>query len=298
MYNKEIKMRYFEGKDEATRINTETLFNKTEPYEKALNKDVGNFTFAEIVDMYKTWNTESVASLLSRNSWLSAYTIWIIQQDLSIDGQNHAAEIDSEILKKHCVNQIGLRESIFSREQIYQWLNEIDSARDQFIILSLFEAGKGIDYNLQSTVRPEDVTEEGLHFEHRIIQISDRLRRIIRECKEEEELKGARTIKLIDNGYIYKLNPNVVEPNKPARGRSIYTRLMKILDILGIKDIVSTNSIVQSGMIDWVNRRAVDLGITGEEYVKKHFSEMENQYGYQERRKNIFLLRFEEFLVK
>lgn len=304
MYNEETKKRFLEdGKDEGLNRNIESIFNKVEPYEERLNKDVSNFTFSEIIDMYKTWNVKSLASLMSRNSWLSLYTIWIIQQDLSVDGQNHYAEIDGKILKEHCINRIGLCESIISQDQVYEWLRKLGSSRDQFIILSVFEAGKGIDFNLQATTKPEDVTEEGLHFENRIIKISNRLRGIIEECKKEQcfaPLDGKRekeTI-LIDNGYIYKLNPNASELDQPARGRNVYSRLKKILKWLDVNDIVSTNSLVYSGMIHWVNSRATELGISGEEYVRKYASELENQYGYMERRKNIFLTRFSEFLVK
>lgn len=307
MYNNTLKERFLdfrlETDPEDIVSNWRVVFTKTEKYEKILEKDVSNFTFQEIIDMYKMWNVSSISSLSTRNSLLSTYAIWSIQQDLVTDGQNHFAEIDYNILQQQCLNVSGFKGSIVTKEEIYRWIEQLSSARDKFIILSIYEFGKGKNFNIQTMSRITDVTEEGLIFEGETYKISFKLREIIKECKQEKSFtslnaKVEREIKLVDNGYIYKLNPNVFVDNEKTRGRNVYTRLARILKWLGTNRTVSANTIMYSGMIHWINEHAEKLGITGEDYVKNYFEEVSKQYGYDAKRKFAFLYRFNEFLVK
>ena len=67
MYNAEVKFRFIEEKEAETTLPNNylnRLFNRTEIYEDQLGKDVCNFTFNEIVDMYKSMR---IFSLMMKN---------------------------------------------------------------------------------------------------------------------------------------------------------------------------------------------------------------------------------------
>ena len=88
MFNKEIKERYVEYKNDAIIIGEVfpiNLFNKVAPFEEKLNKDVCNFTYYEIVDMYKTINVQAINYLYIINNSLSLYTQWCIGENLVND---------------------------------------------------------------------------------------------------------------------------------------------------------------------------------------------------------------------
>ena len=77
MYNQDIKERYIREKSITTVMPEGYLgrmFQKTMPFEKALGKDVCNFSNSEIINLYKTWNLGSLTSLYVYNNTLQVYT--------------------------------------------------------------------------------------------------------------------------------------------------------------------------------------------------------------------------------
>ena len=148
MYNENIKQRYIEYKTNLTIIPNgylERLFDKTKQFEIELNKDVCNFTYYEIMNMYKTWNENSYETLQVTNSHLSLYTQWCIEQSLVADAQNHFLEFSKDIFMS-CVNNIINDKKIVTREQVLSWFKDLNNVSDRFMFLALFEGIKGEQY--------------------------------------------------------------------------------------------------------------------------------------------------------
>ena len=96
MYNKEIKQRWIDLKNENTISCLNYYANKmnnTEEYEKLFNKDLCNFTVSEILDMYRAMDFYSANTIYITNKIYADYTDWCINEGLVADSQNHYSGI-------------------------------------------------------------------------------------------------------------------------------------------------------------------------------------------------------------
>ena len=164
IYNKELKARYIQEKNENATLPSNYLecqFNKVGKFENELNKDVHDFTIYEIIEYYKTLNVSSLEVLAVLNSHLSLYTQWCLQQSIVVDNQNHFLEISLDQLKG-CLNKVLIDKKIVNRQQVVEYCESIPNPKDQVVILGLFEGIKGKDFADFVNLRPEDVSENKL----------------------------------------------------------------------------------------------------------------------------------------
>lgn len=126
--------------------NTRACFKKAEQYEKVLNKDLSEWTAAEIIEFYKSFCSPSVDFLYNVHSVYKAYTNWCLQEHLLKDNINHYNEITQDILLK-CINKGIADKRIISRENLLQEIQRFNNPRDQFVCLACFEglAGKELE---------------------------------------------------------------------------------------------------------------------------------------------------------
>jgi hypothetical protein len=178
MYNEDIKRSYITEKESVTcvpALELERCFKRTKTYEDRLNKDVCNFTFYEIVNMYKTWNVKSYERLLNLNSYLSLYTDWCISKTLVLDSQNHFAEMTKEVYLA-CINKTYNDKRIVTREQILSWISLMPNPSDGFIFLALFEGIKGKLYTELTRLKITDFHDGKVNLcTGREIYVSDEL---------------------------------------------------------------------------------------------------------------------------
>ena len=79
MYDSENKENFCESYLRSRVIQKTSLygfFNKIEPYEEKLNKDVSEFTKEEALDMYRWIKSRSIYTLLNNNTILKSYYAW------------------------------------------------------------------------------------------------------------------------------------------------------------------------------------------------------------------------------
>jgi hypothetical protein len=306
IYNKELKMRYIQEKNELSTLPSNYLecqFNKVGKFENELNKDVHDFTVYEIIEYYKILNATSLEVLAVLNSHLSLYCQWCLQQSLVIDNQNHFLELTLDQLKS-CLNKVLIEKKIISREQIIEYCESIPNPKDQVVLLGLFEGMKGKDFCDFVNLRPEDVSGNKLKLiDGREIVVSDKLIKYIEESISEDKyysISGnqTKTMPLVDRGYVLKNYPNVQEGTSAfAKGRIIYNGVARSLKYIGVLEFMSANSIFESGKIWMIKKRAAELGISTKDYVySDYIREVEYQFGCKIVR-SVFWLKYEDHLI-
>ena len=309
MFNKEIKERYVEYKNDAIIIGEVfliNLFNKVAPFEEKLNKDVCNFTYYEIVDMYKTINVQAINYLYVINNSLSLYTQWCIGENLVNDCQNHFGEVKRATLSE-CINTIYNEKRIVSREELLDWCNQLPNPSDAFCLIALFDGLEGRRYYSEiANARIEDLDGSSFHtFDGRTIHVSDAFIYYAKQSRAEEYYYSitnnmSRKAPLEDNGTIIKIQMNAKKDDPKNNGRRVYNKIIRSLSYLGVGDYVTPNSIIDSGMIDFINMRCKEIGIKANEYIRSSYiNEVNKQFSKQitKVREKYFIDDFKDFLV-
>lgn len=289
MYNAEQKKRYItsKGKEMLTEEkHYEQMFNRIEPHEERLGKDLSRFTVKEILEAYKMLNIASIGVVKVINSHYSSYTNWCISENLVPDNQNHFMEMTLSLFEK-CINKNKLKKNIWTREECYQYVDMLPNARDKFCILSLFELGAYKDSEAQVKIRIEDLTPSGLRlFDGRVVDISDKFREIIYDAAQEDSYKlitGAeKVISLYNEGYVYKratVRKEVGEDNILSRRSISFKKLLKAIVVYLKSPGATPSTISDSGKIDMILRRSEELGISSKEYILNFSDEIVHQFG-------------------
>lgn len=305
MYNQELKLQYIKEKKSMSVLPSSYLecqFNKVSKYEEELGKDLHDFTVYEIIEYYKTLNISSLEVLAVLNSHLSLYTQWCLQQSLIVDNQNHYDEISLEQLKG-CLNKVLIEKKIVSREQVIDWCEQLPNAKDQVVMLGLFEGLKNKDFADFVNLRPGDVNGNKLKLiDGREITVSDKLIKYIEDSIDEHVYYSSsgnqtKTMPLVDKGYVIKDYPNTKEGTSAfAKGRIIYNGIARSLKYVGALSYMSANSIHESGKIWMIKERSKELGISTKDYVySNHIKEVEYRFNCKIVR-SVFWLKYEDHL--
>ncbi len=280
MYNSDIKNAYIDYKKEITIINRSflvSIFERSALYEEKLNKDVCTFTFTDISNMYKLWNISSINSLSAINTVFISYTKFCINRGLVKDCQNHFVEFKRDELTA-CLNKLMQKVQIVTKDELLAAIIGLHP-REQYAVLALFEFGRGNSYEDIYKLHLEDVDVQNKKAKlssGRIVVLSDVLINIILKSAHTYEYETeTRILHLIDSGRYADIFKSCY--NRPVTKRSVYNSIVKSLS--HINSAVTTNSIVDSGKIDFVRKRAREENLTAKEYLTQYQDEITNQYG-------------------
>lgn len=302
VFNQEIKERFLNEIDISQYPNRwwERVFEKSSMFEEKYNKDLLEFTAAEITEFYK-FIDGSLETLIVMNLNLIKYGDWGLNNNMIMDGQNHFSEFDNELLNR-CVSQISLRKSIISLDDLRSLSNQFPNAQDKFLFWALFEGIKGKEYSDLTSLRMEDLNENACTATLASGKIVNVMREFINICYQadkEEEYKSfdgtSHPKKCIDMGFIWK-DKQIVTVHKD---KSIYNTIVRNIANLGLSKFLSGNSIFQSGMIYYLNQRALENDTT----VKKLFEHPEDiqdileKYNFNKSLTSRFLLKYGEILI-
>ena len=304
-YNKDLKKRYITECGKALHVNysyIEKCFLMAAEYEEDYGKDLCDWTVYEITEYYKMLNVTSLEILLTRNSLFSMYTQFCLENNLVNDNQNHYLECSKEVLNG-CINKAMLSKMIVDRETVLSWVEELPNARDQFIILSLFEYGTSKEFRDIVNAKPEDVSGNKLKLSNRTVDISDKLIEIIEACIEQHEYFSiSETYKKItilnDYGYILKSYPNQKRDSSSyQKGRNVYQACQRIFKYLDIGSWMSANAIAESGKLSMIKEKAAELNMTPVDYIfSDNISEVEKQFDFNMVR-SVYVEKYKEYLV-
>lgn len=303
MYNESIKEAYIEYKTKEVIIDKfllPNIFKKTSLFEDILQKDLSEFTLQEIINMYKTLNFDSLDALIAFNSNINLYTQYCLERGLVSNNQNIYKEIEPAMLSL-CINQSMVSRQIISRTELLLLFNKLLNARDIFIILAVFEFGKG-KKNFEDIVNAcfSDIDRRTntmkLH-SGRIVHVSDKLIEIAEESSQTDEYYCLHRAskKLINDGTIIKRNINSKSSQEYTLGRNVYASLVRSFSILGIDQYMTANKLAISGQIQMIKDKSKKLNISPKDYIYSYKEEIENQYGIRIVSRS-FLLKYSDYL--
>lgn len=282
MYNPDQKQRYIEYKKQETIISESSLvglFNMTESFEKEFNKDLCNFTTNEIKVMYKLWNLDSLDVITNRNSAYKSYSSWAQSERLIIDNQNHFDEFDINILNS-LLNKNALKQKIVDRATILSWCKRLLNPRDAYILLCIFEFGKGDYFSDIVNSKIGDINRENNTMvlqSGRSVSISDELIDYADKSRSAIEYISARCSKLYDDGTIIKRHSTAKSTTDSFYlNRAAYAALKRGLGSINVK--ISSTNIMYSGIINMINQRSYELNISTKEYLSRYKEEIKKQY--------------------
>lgn len=284
MFNEDLKRRYIEYKHSITEINEfflSNLFKKTEPFEEKLNKDVSCFTVNEIEDMFKTISYSSIYTLDLSKSSLSLYTDWCIAQYYVPDKQNHFKEIVWQDLPRFLNVNIA-KKKVVTRECVLDWCEQMPNPMDAFIILAMFEGIDGRYHN------------EFIHLYGSDIDIEKRMIKVIKRGYVSASLKLCELgLQAAGTSVYYSVNENSEEykleksdkvvkdfinvkyaDDELKAGRRIYSKLKRALNYVDA-GYLTPKDLQNSGIVDFINTRSNELGITNMEYLNQRGTKRE-----------------------
>ena len=275
MYNECQKSRYlnFLKEKNSGSINMyDWLFNKIEEFELKLSKDVYDFTFEEVIYMYKMFNLREISTLSTINTMLSQYTKWAISEGLVKINQNVMSLISVDKLTEF-LNKAALNLKIISREELLQITKELENPRDQFILLALFEFGKGENFYDIVFAKTEAINYQESTmtlYSGRTVEIS---RELIHYALDSSETVSyvrtfadgsIRNYQLYDNGTIIKTTKSKTDKDRLAA--NTYVTATKCLKEAGTN--LSVKNIIESGKIHFIKEDMKKLDISSlEEYL-------------------------------
>lgn len=302
MFNENDKKRFIDS------INIEqyphnywgNMFGKTSSMEEMYGKDLYNFSKKEIMSLYKYFDSKSFDYIRVTNFNFIKYAQWALQETLIVDGQNHFAELTKEEILG-CVNKYGVEQSILTKEEFYAILGKVASYRDKFGLIATFEGIKGRDFCEILEANISDISGKKMKLSTgRVVDVSKDLALIADEASKEVtymSIGGKHYTLYGEYGQIYKqLRDNYT--NMSEKGKRFQKVVRYILDAQGVSRYVTLNSIFTSGLIDCINRFADKNNITSEEVLnnEKYLEYLKNQYGYNNKINNKFILKYKDYL--
>lgn len=278
----------------------ERVFEKTYILENKYNKDLANFTTEQIIEFYKFLDVNSLESLMVYNINLIKYGNWALGEHIIVDGQNHFSEINNEHLAA-CINTLELGKSILTYKELRQLMGQLYNDQDRFIFFCLFEGIKGKDYAEILALKMSDINGNQVQLIDRTITVSDDFVAIAKEADKELEYitLTQRPIELIPSLTIYKekFNSRGIDP-----GRTIYSTLVRGIQMAGATSAITTSSIYNSGLIHYLNKLATDQKVSVETLLEdmKYRTMVQpilDKYRFNINIKKRFMLKYKEYLV-
>ena len=277
-------------------------------FEIEYGKDASCFTSLEIKDAFKQLNFVSVYMAANFRSQLSNYTQWCINRNMVADYQNHYLEITNFT---DYVHHIKARRKIIARDEFIDAISNLNNVCDMYALLAIFEGVNGKNRSEILNLHVSDINRDNnivtLHGINKVrtLKVSDKLIEWAIESADTftyTALSG-RQLQFAqdeDKDLVFKNFGNAQESSDDFyKGRRLYFRLDKSLDVLGLDDL-SLNSIMDSGKIHMINMIAKQNNITGVDVLNNSelIQPVSKQYDVDMAiKRSIFIKNYEEYLV-
>lgn len=297
MYNDEIKKAFIETRKDYEQAYG-VLFNQTAPYETHYGKDVCDFTFSELIYMYKMWNLRSDSTLWLKNSYLKYYEVWANENGYKNSLESPFNIVTTDILQQ-CINQSLRKIGVISRDELLKWIDQSANPREQFMTLALFEFGKGRSYEDIFFARMEDINaakhQMKLH-SGRIVEITDELIKLADKSHKTDEyfLNEKDSAPLIDDGTIIKRFRN--SSGELRKGLVVYNGIRKLLKDTELGNYVSTLNIESSGMIWFIKEKSKQANMKPADYLMANRDLVGNQFHKKQIIVKTFVSKYGDFL--
>ena len=255
-----------------TAKNYERIFGLISPIEKALNKDVNQFTFEEIESIMRGFKANNRNTVETYSRIISGYLNWSVNNSLS--NSNPMLELKPNDFSKYLTND----EEYFTLSQIRRWEGMMENYQDAVIVHLLFcgVGGKQLSeirnlkksdidvskkrIKLTNSLK-EDKFGNPIKFTERYIDIEDDylfelLEGAINQSKyikKNGDMNYNPHVRpfndLVDNEYVVRSSITKTENfSNPVDKFVIYRRIQMIGDVFGIENFTA-KLIQRSGMI-------------------------------------------------
>lgn len=305
MYNEELKQRYIKEKMATTTINKfllPNLFEKSRPFEERLNKDLCNFTTREAENMLRTNDYASLDSIVVATSSYKLYVDWCITQGLVTDSQNHFNEFTWNRLAT-MINKEKVKLKVVTRDQLISWCEQLPNPRNQFVLLAIFEGIGGKDYREVWNIHRSDIDVDNCTIrliDKGEVTFSKKLCYYALNSADEEyyysmSAKMTKKVKFKESDLVIKEYPNTFRDDEFLKGRNIYSTAMRSFAYLDI-DYLRPNDLRTSGIIHMINSEKERLGLTTDEYLQTHLTDVMSRYNIKELKPSMVKIRYGNYL--
>lgn len=274
MYNSHDKMEWITAKEAKNTMNPfvlPSLFNRTEPYEETIGKDVCRFTEEEARAMLSNIGYKTLSTINKDVTYLRMYVDYQIEHGL--------AKANPFNLTQSEMSKMLSEKKVVDRQQVLAWCNQVYNASDKVILLGLFEGIRGLDYTELTNLRKGDLNESdntvALNGRSERLKVSQRLMTYMLDASETNRYvtygngSGRHTNKaLLSSDLVIKEGDNTRGATTEFRkGRRIYTRLKILFRFLEVDDWMTANILTISGIIELVMEGSKKQGINWKDYI-------------------------------
>lgn len=303
MINEDRKERFYEFKLNSVVNNVAPIkaqIKRVSKFENIYKKDLCDFNFEEIVEMYKLLNYTNFDAILVVNNTLISYTDWCLSEHLVLNGQNNYQMLTQDMLNQ-LLNKTLIDHQMVSRDTVLTWAESLANPRDRFIMLSIFEYGKSKS-NFQDIIyaKMEDI-DESINkmklYSGRVVDVSDALIQFAKDSNVTLSVVPPYGNKFLleENGTIIKKSQAGAD-NPVNLGRNVYSCLVAAFKSIGI-GYMTANKLHVSGQIRMVKELAKKYNVSCEEIIQtiEYRSKVEYQYD-SKIRPTLFLRKYGSYL--
>lgn len=265
--------------------NLENFFDLAKDREEELGRDICEWNSDEIIGFYKYYSTPSISVLNVLHSALNEYANWCLVNGLIADNQNHFSEINTEALCK-CVDNKRIMDSIYTRQDILDYIKDISNYCGQFIILGLFE-GIPVTDNVMKNVKLSDLNGNKLSLSNgKELVISSDLIHIMHLADQEDAwymLSDKPRYKEVKRPYVQ--DGCIVRYSKLDRGKSssailIGSRFRASVKYSGLPGNPTMKNIMESGRICYILNLMKEYGCSWNDCLDKKEMREKHEYIY------------------
>ena len=281
VYNKDIKegfLKYY-SKNKDTLTSLIYTFQRGEPLERQLDKDLSQMNIFEVNQMAKSIDSISEQMIRTILSVYSSYTDWCMQnvKDLDIDVNSYRIFLSQKTDLKEYVSLVKAKNMYITEEDVDIIVSRLVNAQDKAYILALYEGVRGTAMSELRNMKIDDIDEETNEIKlyddngtDRIITISEKLKNILNKANEQKRYLLNNGVKsegmlstvrsLRPSEYVFKSkagdsteeseDTRVSSQNTSTLIQQIRRYMENVLDVGENYSFITPRSIYDSGMIN------------------------------------------------
>lgn len=231
------------------------LFRKTAVYEKALAKDLYEFSIDELAEVLRSLKAKTVRSLQNHISTIERYIAYAIKLKKLGHDFNYASTFDSKNKISDLLDEEAEENMIFEKDEIMEMALNSDNAQDGVILALLFD---GVSHKNEFEELREleksniDFDNQQIHLEDRTIDISIETKMLVEDALDQDRkyisINGekSRQYKIAEGDNVIR----GLRGKSKVKGQIINQRLLRMSEIFGYPFLNATN-ISYSGQIHY-----------------------------------------------
>lgn len=279
LYKKERKDKFLEKYKKRTREEATYTFIYSSRLEKKYSKDLCEFEYQQLIELLKTFKTNSLNEIWKRKSHIKSYIDWCVNQGHEVDVMA-IENITSEDLE-NCLFDDFDESHISSRQELYELVSKCRNIQDAIVFVLIYEGvlgeklselinlqEKDCDFDKKTITINRYNKSMKLHMPNTSMElIKSALKQKIFYTKKGKKRKMSD---IYETDYVLRRYKNKEGKNEPvSEGQIRHNRMIPINDILGLH--LNPHNILFSGLVDYLKCYHIKKGyLDNEDYQKAH----------------------------